>query len=172
MLATTRVTGLLLLLAAAWGGVVAYVGPTFDFDLGNTTRAWVWNQNHWTLHAAPALVGIVGGALLMVGTPWALGRLGAVLGLVSGAWFVVGPTLEPLWHSSGAGTSGLIGPSGSMLHRVLEGIGYHYGTGVVIVMLASFALGLLAFAPRAVAAARPVEAQPEPRPSFGRARPA
>ena len=172
MLATTRITGLLLLLAAAWGGIVAYVGPTFDFYLGDTTRAWVWNQSHWTLHAAPAVVGVAGGVLLLLGTPWALARLGAVLGLVSGAWFVVGPTVEPLWHSSAGGTSGLIGPSGSTLYRVLEAIGYHYGTGVVIVMLASFALGLLAFAPRTVAAAQPVAREPEPRPSFRRARPA
>lgn len=170
MLATTRVTGLLLALVAAWGGIVAFAGPTFDFDMGDTTRAWVWNQNHWTLYAAPGVVGVIGGVLLLVGTPWSLARLGALLGLVSGAWFALGPTLEPLWRSGGAGTSGLVGPNGSTLHRVLEGVGYHYGTGVVLIMLASFALGLLAFAPRAVAAARPVTAQPEPRPSFQRAR--
>jgi len=172
MLATTRATGLLLLLTAAWGGIVPYVGPTFDFDLGATTRAWVFNQNHWTLNAAPGVLGAAGGVLLLVGTPWALARIGAVLGLVSGAWFVVGPTLEPLWHSSGAGTSVLIGPSGSTVHRVLEAIGYYYGIGVVIVMLASFALGVLAFAPRAVAAAQSVATRPEPRPSFSHARPA
>ena len=170
MFATSRVTGLLLMLVAAWGGIVAFVGPTFDFDMGDTTRAWVWNENHWTLHAAPGVVGVVGGLLLAIGTPWALGRLGALLALASGVWFVLGPTLEPLWHSSGAGTSGLVGPNGTTLHRVLEAIGYHYGTGVVMVMLASFALGLLAFAPRAVAADRRVTTQPEPRPSFQRAR--
>jgi len=166
MLATTRVTGFLIVLVAALGGIVPFVGPTFDFDLGDTTRSWVWNENHWTLYAAPGVVGVAGGVLLILATPCALARLGAVLALVSGAWFVVGPTLEPLWRSNDVGTSGLIGPSGSTLHRVQEAIGYHYGTGVVLVMLASFALGLLALAPRAIAAARPVVTQPEPRPAF------
>ena len=163
----TRGIGVLLMLVAAWGGIVAFVGPTFDFDMGSTTRAWVWNESHATLYFAPALVGVLGGLLMLVG-PWMLQRTGALLAMTSGVWFLIGPTLEPLWHDGGP-TAGSVGSSGGTLHRVLEGIGYHYGTGAVMVMLSAFALGLLALAPVAVARtapATPAERQPRRRPSF------
>jgi hypothetical protein len=156
------------MLVAAWGGIVAFVGPTFDFDMGDTSRAWVWNQSHALLHAAPGVVGVVGGFLMLIAMPWALARLGALLALASGAWFVIGPTVEPLWRESASATAGPLGSSGTTLHRVLEGIGYQYGTGVVLVMLAAFALGLLAPAP--ARAASSAVTTPEPRPSFNRAR--
>lgn len=151
--ASARLVGIVIAAVAAWGGVVAYVGPTFDFNLGSTTRAWVWSQSHTTLHLGPGICGLVGGLLLVLGG-WRLARLGAVLGIVSGAWFLVGPTIEPLWQANGD-TSGTTGSAGSTSMRVLEGIGYHYGTGLVLVLLSALALGLLA-------RPRVVEAMPAP----------
>jgi hypothetical protein len=151
--------GLLLMGIAAWGGLVAFVGPTFDFTIGDTRNAWVWNESHATLHFAPAIVGMLGGLVMLMATRWARERLGALLALTSGVWFLIGPTLEPLWNSGGASTAGLIGSSGTMTQRVLEGIGYHYGTGAAMVMLSAFALGLLALAPATAAQAA---AEPAP----------
>jgi hypothetical protein len=129
---------------AAWGGLVEYLGPRFDFDAATTTRAWVWTQSHQTLGLAPAAVGMLGGALILVGGRPAMKRLGAALALVAGAWFVIGPTVEPLWQHGGITTSGSDGVTQSRTIRVLEGVGYHYGTGTALLLLAAFALGILA----------------------------
>ena len=144
---TCRGTGLLLVGIAAWGGIVAFVGPTFDFTMANTTSSWVWNESHATMHFAPGLVGVVGGLLLLTAPRAAIARLGALLAVVSGTWFVIGPTLEPLWHRGGVNTSGTIGSTGSTTMRALEGIGYHYGTGAAMVLLSAFAFGVLALVP-------------------------
>jgi hypothetical protein len=147
--------GILVIGVSVWGGIVAFVGPTFDFDTGTTTRAWVWTQSHWTLGLAPAVLGIVGGLMIAMPRRRAVERLGAVFALIAGAWFVLGPTLEPLWQQGGITTSGSDGITQSRLIRVLEGIGYHYGTGTVLMLLGAFALGLLATAPARAAATAP-----------------
>jgi hypothetical protein len=136
-----RALGLPLLATAAWGGVVAFVGPTFDFVTGSTTSAWVWNQSHATLHFAPGLVGIFGAVLMLAAATRGRQRLGALLTLTAGAWFVLGPSLEPLWQSSAPGA---LETSGSRVMRALEAVGYQYGTGALMMMLAAFSLGLLA----------------------------
>jgi len=63
---------------SVWGGLVAFVGPTFDFDTGTTTRAWMWTQSHWTLGVAPAALGILGGLMIAMPGRVAVERLGAV----------------------------------------------------------------------------------------------
>jgi hypothetical protein len=142
--------GVLVIAVSAWGGIVAYVGPTFDFDTGSTTTAWVWTQSHWTLMLTAGVVGIVGGILMMAPVGVAVARLGAALALVAGGWFVLGPTLAPLWQHGGITTSGSDGVSGSRTQRVLEGVGYHYGTGTVLMLLGALALVLLASVPAVV----------------------
>jgi hypothetical protein len=161
-----EVLGILVAGVAAWGGIVAYVGPTFNFDIGTTTRAWVWTQSHWTLSLAPAILGIVGGVMIATTGRLVLERLGAAFALIAGAWFVLGPTLAPLWQHGGITTSGSDGVTQSRAIRVLEGVGYHYGTGTVLMLLGALALGLLATAPApapvpAGTAARTTEPEPE-----------
>jgi hypothetical protein len=86
-------------------------------------------------------------------------RAGAFLALVAGGWFVLGPTLAPLWQHGGITTSGSDGVTGSRTVRVLEGVGYHNGTGVALMLLGAVALLLLASAPAIVPAA---ESEPSP----------
>jgi hypothetical protein len=154
--AATRILGILVIGVSIWGGIVPYVGPTFDFDMGTTTRSWQWTQSHWTLNLAPAVLGIVAGALLFMGR-----RAGAFLALIAGGWFVIGPTVAPLWQHGGVTTSGSDGVTGSRTVRVLEGIGYHNGTGVTLMLLGALALWLFASAPAAV---EPVESVAGPMP--------
>ena len=145
----TKILGVLVIAVSAWGGIVPFVGPTFDFDMGSTTRAWVWTQSHWTLHLAPAVLGIAAGLMLLLPAGVAVRRMGAILSLVAGGWFVLGPTLAPLWQHGGITTSGSDGVTGSRTVRVLEGVGYHNGTGVVLMLLGAVGLWLLAATPPA-----------------------
>jgi hypothetical protein len=157
-LAGTKIIGVLVIAVSAWGGLVPYVGPTFDFDMGSTTTAWAWTQSHWTLHLVPAVVGIAGGLMLLLPHSRATRRAGAVLALVAGGWFVLGPTLAPLWQHGGVTTSGSDGVTGSRTERVLEGVGYHNGTGVALMLLAALGLWLLAATP----VSAPSEDEPAP----------
>lgn len=160
--------GFLVTCLGIWGGIVAFVGPTFDFDVRGTGKAWVWDQGHATLSVAPAVGAMVGGLLMMAAAGWAVERLGALLALIGGAWFVVGPSLQPLWNPDGliGSGSGTLGASGSPSHRALEAIGYFYGTGALIVALAAAALGLLAVAEARAAVAQTRTGRKRIRPSF------
>jgi hypothetical protein len=167
--------GALVVAVSVWGAIVAFVGPTFDFDTGSTTKAWVWTQSHWTLLLVAGLVGIVGGILMML-PGRTVARVGASLALLAGVWFVLGPTLAPLWQHGGITTSGSDGVSGSRTVRVLEGIGYHYGTGVVLMLLGALALIVLAAVPAAAAEPAPVDdageaEEPQTRVDSGRLTP-
>jgi hypothetical protein len=73
-----------------------------------------------------------------------MARLGGLIAMLGGAWFVLGPIFHPLW-SSGTG----IKTSGSKWMQVLQQLGYHYGTGIVILALAAFALGAMTWLRRA-----------------------
>jgi hypothetical protein len=157
--AGTKILGVVVIAVSVWGGIVPFVGPTFDFDMGSTTRSWVWTQSHWTLHLAPAVLGIAAGLMLLLPDSAAAKRTGAFLTLVAGGWFVLGPTLAPLWQHGGVTTSGSDGVTGSRTQRVLEGVGYHNGTGVTLMLLGAVTLWLCAAAP---AAAPPTEPEPEP----------
>lgn len=129
-----RLLGLLLVLLGAWGGLVAYAGPRYHFRMG-TGAAWQWTTERWQLHAAPGTAVVLGGLLLMVAAPRAAARLGAVLALLGGAWFVVGPVLSPIWLrtiSEGQAAS-------TTLRQAAHPLGYHYGTGLLIVAAAAYA---------------------------------
>ena len=153
---TLRMLGGFVTAVALWGGLVAYVGPRFGFDMGTTDRAWAWNTGHTLLNLGPGVAGAVGGLLLLFGSSLLL-PLGAALGLLSGLWFLVGPSLEPLWRA-GSGIAAL-GSSGSTTERGLEGLGYYYGTGATLLLFSAVALGLI-LAPAAPAvAAEPAAAE-------------
>jgi hypothetical protein len=71
--------------------------------------------------------------------------LGAMLGLVAGLWFLAGPTVSTLWNN-GAMTVGP--PMGAhKLTRALEWIGFFYGTGALLTLFSSYALGFIAALP-------------------------
>lgn len=135
-----RGSGLLILLVGLWGGVVPFLGPLFGYSMGGT-QALVWTESRATLHVAPAIAAVAG-ALLLLGAQRRGQMLGGVLAAVGGVWFVIAPSLHPLWapvtDSMGGSMTG-----GSTVSGVLSAIGYHYGTGAVITVLASFAVGLL-----------------------------
>ena len=131
---TGRTLGFFLLLLGAWGGIVAYVGPLFDYRMG-TGSAWEWTTANWELHAAPGAAVVLGGLLLLIASPRAIARLGAVLALLGGLWFVVGPLFASLWLGSAAETQ----VASTTLSDTLRPLGYHYGTAALIIAAAAYA---------------------------------
>lgn len=163
-----RILGLLTLLIGIWGGIVPFAGPDFGFYMGAHTAAWTWNASHAELHVGPAVAAAVGGLMMAVGVRRPMQSIGALLAIIGGVWFVIGPSIYPVW--AGAGMMGMHSmhmmgaPTQSTGMRALEAVGYHYGTGAAIAVLASVAFGLLLATARAVApsgvAARPRERRP------------
>ena len=145
---TTRLAGLVILIAGVWGGLIPFVGPYFHFTLG-PDHTWAWTSARLYLDVLPSIAAVVGGVLLLSAGPWMAGRIGALFALAGGIWFAVGPDVSRLWHSGGA--QGIAHGRGGK--RTLEYLTFHSGLGVLIVTFAAFALpGLLALR-RPVAAA-------------------
>lgn len=133
-------TGVLLLLLGFWGAVVPFVGPTFGYDMGGAS-AWTWSESHASLHLAPGLAAILGGALLLGGGKRATQTFGAGIATLGGIWFVIGPSLHPLW--AGQSMGGMIHMGETALSSALSALGYHYGTGAAISVVGAYALGVL-----------------------------
>jgi hypothetical protein len=130
----TRLLGLLLILLGAWAGIVAYVGPLFGYRMTGGP-AWAWTTSHWELHAAPGAAVVVGGLLVVAAAPRMIARAGAALAVAAGTWVVVGPLFASMWLG-GDSESQL---ASATLHQVARPLGYHYGTGVLIVAVAAYA---------------------------------
>jgi hypothetical protein len=130
-------SGLLLILLGAWGAIIPFVGPSFDYAFTPDTT-WTWTPGRFWLEVLPGIATFVGGFLLLVAANRGTAGLGGWLAAAAGAWFVVGPVLAPLWNP---GTLGQ--PLGGSTRQALEWVGFHYGLGVVIVFLAAGALGRL-----------------------------
>ncbi len=142
-----RRTGLILIILGFVGALVPFVGPSFDFGMGDTP-AWTWTEGRATLHLAPGIAAMVGGLMLMRGRARDTQRLGAIVAAAGGTWFIIAPTLHPLWATPSMDMGGMSGMGDSALSSALSSLVYHYGTGVVIALLAAYALGSLAVARR------------------------
>jgi hypothetical protein len=72
--------------------------------------------------------------------------VGAILAALGGAWFVLGQLVTAVAVPSGSITGGIpiVGAGaafGAATMRLLEGLGFFYGLGVVVVFLAALAFG-------------------------------
>lgn len=155
---SSRVKGLaaILLLLGVWGALVPYAGPAFGYAMGDTP-AWTWTESRATLHLVPGLAVIVGASLL-ISQQRGLQKLGASLAAVGGIWFVIAPSLHPLW--AGQSMDGM-SMGGSALSNALVSLGYHYGTGALIAVVAAYALGVLNATRGAPEESRTAVSQPE-----------
>jgi hypothetical protein len=167
-------SGFLLILLGAWGALIPFIGPYFDFAY-TPDQEWFWTTARGWLEVLPGAVTVLGGLLMFMSRNRATAMLGGWLTVLAGAWFVVGRAL--------AGPLG-IGDVGSPIaatdtKRVWLELTYFYGLGALIVFFGAVALGRLsvrtardiAYAERPVAsdAERPVtpyaDAEPQPAPS-------
>ena len=157
-------SGFLLILLGAWGALIPFAGPYFDFAF-TPDQEWTWTAARGWLEVLPGAATVVGGLLLLGSRNRATAMLGGWLSVLAGAWFVVGRALAgPL----GIGDVGAPVAVTDEKRTVLE-LAYFYGLGSLIIFLGAVALGRLSVrTARDIAhAQRPAAAvmQPQPAPS-------
>lgn len=128
------VTGLLLVILGAWGALIPFVGPNFDFAY---TPGQAWTAARGWLEVLPGAVTALGGLLLIVAKSRAGGMLGGGLAALGGAWFVVGPAFVPLLGIGSVGDP----VAATERKRVALELAHFYGLGVLIVFLAGAGAG-------------------------------
>lgn len=131
-------SGFLLILLGAWGALIPFVGPYFNFAF-TPNQEWFWTIQRGWLEVLPGAATALGGLLLLVSGNRATAMLGGWLTVLAGAWFVVGRAL--------AGPLG-IGDVGAPVadtetKRVWLELTYFYGLGALIVFFGAVALGRL-----------------------------
>jgi hypothetical protein len=130
-------SGLLLVLLGAWGALIPFIGPIFDYAY-TPAGSWTWTAGRFWLEVLPGAAALLAGLLLMLTANRAVGVFAGWLGAAAGAWFVVGPVLGRLW----SGPEGAAGtPVGSTNRQVWEQIGFFSGLGAAILLLSALALG-------------------------------
>jgi hypothetical protein len=158
-------SGVLLLLLGAWGGLIAFVGPYFHFAY-TPDATWTYNTSRLWLEILPGAGAFVGGALLIISRHRLEGMFGGWLAAASGAWFALGTVLSPIWNN-GAVLGGSPAGTGTTT-RVLEQVGFFTGLGVVIVLIAGMAIGRLSAIP-SQAVGVPSSEEPAPAEEFSAA---
>jgi hypothetical protein len=138
-----RASGGLLMLLGAWAALVPFVGPYFGYAY-TPDKAWAYTSGRLWLSVAPGAAAFLGGLLVAASDRAATG--GSFLAVLGGAWLVIGQPVIALARPGGVITAGLPvvsrgAPVSAAAMRFLEGLGFFYGLGVVIVFLAALALG-------------------------------
>jgi hypothetical protein len=141
---TGALTGLLIVLLGVWGALIPFVGPYFHYAFGNYD-AWHYTANRLWLDILPGAAAVLGGLLLLTSSRRTSGILGGWLAIAAGAWFAIGPSVSLIWHKAG---NPIGSPTGGHLRQAVELLGYFYGLGVLIAVLAAFASGRFVSRPR------------------------
>jgi hypothetical protein len=168
------VSGLLLIILGAWGALIPFVGPYFNFAYP-PDQEWTWTAVRGWLEVLPGVATVAGGLLLIGSRNRVNAMFGGWLAALAGAWFVVGSAFAPVLR---IGTVGDPVASTDAKRAFLE-VSYFSGLGALIVFLGGAVLArLTARLARDVqpaeptefvapaAPAEPVESAPEPSPEL------
>jgi hypothetical protein len=155
------VSGLLLVILGAWGALIPFVGPHFNFAY-TPDQEWTWTTARGWLEVLPGAATAAGGLLLIVSRNRATAMFGGWLAVIAGAWFVVGEQVAPLLGIGGIGDPVAV----TDRKRALLEVSYFSGLGALIIFLGAAALARtavrLARDVRAVQA--PLVSEPAPEP--------
>ena len=156
------VVGVLTALAAAWGGISAFVGPEFGYQ-PTAQQSWIWSTPNWLLHLVPGAVGLFAGLLILGLSPArGVGRqsgltFAALVAMACGAWFVIGPAVWPMFESSSPYMTGV-----SDSTNFVNQLGANLGPGLVLALLAGMALKAGISVPRVSLVQEEVAVSPDP----------
>jgi hypothetical protein len=133
-------SGMLLILLGAWGGLIPFIGPYFHYAYTPATT-WTYSSGRMWLEVLPGAVTLVGGLIVLASRSRPLAVAGGWLAALGGGWFAVGGVLAPLWMRDGTAAAGT--PVGGTAVRIAEQIGFFAGLSVAIVFMAALAIGRL-----------------------------
>ena len=131
-------SGALLVLLGAWGGLIPFIGPYFHYAY-SPDRGWVYNSGRLWLEILPGVGALLGGLIVLVAATRPFALFGAWLAAMSGAWFVVGQPLSTVWTAGGSPAAGY--PVGATVARAVEQVGFFTGLGAAVIFFAALALG-------------------------------
>jgi len=132
------VSGLLLVLLGAWGGLAPLAGPYFHFGF-EPTVAWHYSMGRLLLSLIPGgVVVLTGLAVLITRSRW-FGGLCAVIAALGGAWFVAGQTVLLILTSTTYTDGTPVATSPKLI--LLTNLACFAGTGALILFFAALALG-------------------------------
>ena len=139
------VCGLMLILLGLWGGLAPFVGPYFHFGVEPDT-AWVYNSGRLYYSVVPAAAVLLGGVLVLLTRNRAIGIVGGALAVLGGAWFSLGTGLVTYVVKSvsiSVGTPiGTAGPGAALTARMyLEEVALFGGLSLLIVLVGGLAIG-------------------------------
>jgi len=143
------VSGLLLILLGAWGGLVPFVGPYFHFEF-SPDKAWAYNSGRLYLSVIPGAVTLLAGLFILLTRSRAAGVLWGFLAALSGAWFIAGSQVAQVLLNSStitpgtpAGTPVSLGSGAVRLSTRMfaEQLGFFTGLGIAIIFIAAIAIG-------------------------------
>jgi hypothetical protein len=139
------VSGVLLILIGAWGGLAPFVGPYFRFAY-TPDKAWAYTSGRLWLSVVPGAAALLGGLLVASTSHRGVGCFGAFIAALGGAWFIVGAPVIGVAVKSGSispGTpmTGTLGSLSSADRVFLEQFAFFTGIGVLILFLGALALG-------------------------------
>jgi hypothetical protein len=142
------VSGVLLILLGAWGGLAPFVGPYFHFAY-TPDKAWAYTSGRLWLSIVPGAAALVGGLLVTFASHRAVGIFGAALAVLGGVWFIVGGAVTRLVVvnvsiSPGVPLARSVGSISATNWQILEGLGLFTGTGILILFFGALALGRFA----------------------------
>lgn len=133
-------SGILLVLLGAWGALIPFVGPYFDYAY-TPNSTWAYTDGRLWLHILPGVATALGGLMLLLSSNRLMALAGGWIAAVAGLWFCVGPVLSTLWND-GVSAAGV--PVGtSTVRTTVEQIGFFAGLGAVIIFFAAVAIGRL-----------------------------
>lgn len=149
-------SGLILVILGAWGALIPFVGPHFDFAY-TPDRDWAWSTARGWLEVLPGAATVLAGLLLIFSGNRITAMLGGWLAVLSGVWFVVGGEVAPML---GIGSAGDPIAATDRKRAALE-VSYFSGLGALIVFVGAAAVARLAVrsASDAEALARVAEAR-------------
>jgi len=139
------VSGVLLILLGAWGGLAPFVGPYFRFAY-TPDKAWAYTSGRLWLSIVPGAAALVGGVAVTFASHRGVGIFGAVLAALGGAWFILGVpvTRVVIVNSSispGAPLARSVGSISVVKWQFFEGLGFFTATGILILFFGALALG-------------------------------
>jgi hypothetical protein len=134
--------GVIALLVSAWGGIIPYVGPVFNYS-GDGSGSWHWNLAHTVLALVPGALGVLLGLFVIAESRGvtvgrrrlSLAAAGTLL-MICGAWFAIGFLAWPVIANTGP-----YFVAATHLRVLADEVGYGIGVGLILVFCGAYVVG-------------------------------